>query len=103
MTDSFVYIVECSDKTLYTGWTNKPLERIQAHSTGKGAKYTKGRGPVTLVYLESLEDRSAGLVREAQIKKLSTLKKRELIQTYCSRTKELEQALVDIQNEMKKK
>jgi len=103
MTDSYVYIVRCSDDTLYTGWTNHPLQRIEAHSSGKGAKYTKGRGPVTLVYLEELEDKSSGLIREAKIKKLTKEKKHQLIEEYAERTKELERRLNDIQNEKKKR
>ena len=99
MTDSYVYIVECSDGSLYTGWTNRPLQRIKAHSEGKGAKYTKGRGPVTLVYLEELEDKSAGLIREAKIKKLTKAQKIQLIEASKQRTLEMEQAL---RNETKK-
>ena len=47
---NYVYILECKDGTLYTGWTNHLEKRIEAHNLGKGAKYTKGRGPVKLVY-----------------------------------------------------
>ena len=103
MTDSYVYIVECSDQTLYTGWTNRPLQRIRAHSEGRGAKYTKGRGPVKLVYLEELEDKSSGLVREAQIKKMIALKKRQLISEHADRTAKLEQELRDIEKTKKEK
>ena len=95
MTDSYVYIVECSDGTLYTGWTNRPLQRIRAHSEGRGAKYTKGRGPVKLVYLEALEDKSVGLIREAKIKKMIAAKKRQLILESAERTVELEQQLLE--------
>ena len=86
MEKSYVYIVECADGTLYTGWTTRPLYRIAVHNEGKGAKYTRGRRPVTLVYLECLEDRSAGLVREAQIKKLKTVQKRALIRQWAERS-----------------
>lgn len=103
MTDSYVYIVECSDGSLYTGWTNRPLQRIQAHSEGRGAKYTKGRGPVKLVYLEELVDKSAGLIREAKIKKLTKEKKQQLIEEYAERTKALEQQLHDIETQKKSK
>lgn len=103
MTNSYVYIVECSDGSLYTGWTNRPLQRIQAHSEGRGAKYTKGRGPVKLVYLEALEDKSAGLIREAKIKKLTKEKKQQLIEEYAERTKALEQQLRDIETQKKSK
>lgn len=103
MTGSYVYIVECSDGTLYTGWTNRPLQRIKAHSEGRGAKYTKGRGPVTLVYLEELENKSAGLIREAKIKKLTKEKKVQLIESKKEATAELERKLSDIENEKKTK
>ncbi|MBR7147536.1 MAG: GIY-YIG nuclease family protein, partial [Firmicutes bacterium] len=87
----------------YTGWTNRPLQRIQAHSEGRGAKYTKGRGPVKLVYLEELVDKSAGLIREAKIKKLTKEKKQQLIEEYAERTKALEQQLRDIETQKKSK
>lgn len=86
MEKSYVYIVECADGSLYTGWTTRPLYRIAVHNEGKGAKYTRGRRPVTLVYLECLEDRSSGLIREAQIKKLKTVQKRALIRQWAERS-----------------
>lgn len=76
----YVYIVECSDKTLYTGWTNNIGKRIQEHNTGKcGAKYTRTRRPIKLVYKEIYSTLSDALKREAQIKKLSREKKLRLI------------------------
>ena len=86
MEKSYAYIVECADGSLYTGWTTRPLYRIAVHNEGKGAKYTRGRRPVTLVYLECLEDRSSGLIREAQIKKLKTVQKRALIRQWAERS-----------------
>ena len=80
--DAYVYILKCRDGSLYTGWTNNIEKRLAAHNSGAGAKYTKGRGPVTLVYLEKLPDRSAALRREAAIKKLTRQQKKELIKTY---------------------
>lgn len=72
----FVYIVECSDGTLYTGITNDLEKRMQAHNTLKaGAKYTKARRPVILTYFEELSSRSEALKREAQIKRLSRQEK----------------------------
>ena len=59
-----VYILECNDGTLYTGWTNDIDKRFKAHNDGKGAKYTKGRRPLKLVYLEELETKSEALKRE---------------------------------------
>ena len=87
--ESYVYIVECADKTLYTGWTNRPVQRLAAHNAGKGAKYTRSRKPVKLVYLERLPDRSAGLVREAQIKKLTAGEKRRLVENCAGRSQAL--------------
>ena len=74
-----VYILECNDGTLYTGWTNDIDKRFKAHNDGKGAKYTKGRRPLKLVYLEELETKSEALKRENEIKKLTKDKKRQLI------------------------
>lgn len=76
----FVYIVRCSDGSLYTGWTTRLLERIRLHNEGKGAKYTRSRRPVQLVYFEILESRPAALRREAAIKKLPRQKKETLVQ-----------------------
>jgi putative endonuclease len=68
----YVYIVECSDKTLYTGWTNNVEKRIREHNSGRnGARYTRGRRPVKLVYTETCAGLSDALKREAEIKKLS--------------------------------
>lgn len=89
MMESYVYIVECADKTLYTGWTNRPVQRLAAHNAGKGAKYTRSRKPVKLVYLERLPDRSAGLIREAQIKKLTAEEKRRLVESCAGRSQAL--------------
>lgn len=74
-----VYIVRCCDGSLYTGWTNDIQHRIAAHNSGTGAKYTKNRRPVQLVYLEYLPDKSAALKREAALKKLSRAAKLTLI------------------------
>ena len=65
-----VYILKCADETLYTGITNDLPARMAAHSEGRGAKYTKGRAPFTLIYQESCPDRSAASKRERAIKKL---------------------------------
>jgi len=66
-----VYILECKDKTLYTGITNNLERRVQQHESGQGAKYTKGRGPFRIVYTEDCEDKSLALRREHEIKQLS--------------------------------
>ena len=70
-----VYILQCRDCTLYTGITDNLPRRLAAHNGGKGAKYTRGRGPVVLVHQESCPDRSAALRRERAIKALSRSQK----------------------------
>jgi putative endonuclease len=76
----FVYIVECSDKTLYCGYTNNLESRINEHNIGKnGAKYTKTRRPVRLVYSENFESKSSAMKKEYEIKQLSKIQKQELI------------------------
>ena len=70
-----VYILECKDKTLYTGITDDFDRRFAAHNTGKGAKYTRGRGPLNLRYIEVCPDRSAALRREFAIKQLTRKEK----------------------------
>ena len=74
----YVYIVRCSDASLYTGITTHIEARLAKHNTGKGARYTRGRGPVELVYLEAVEGRGTALRREAQIKRLPADRKRRL-------------------------
>lgn len=74
-----VYILKCKDNTLYTGWTNDFKKRLNAHQSGKGAKYTKGRGPLIPVYLEYLPDKISATKREAAIKKLNRRQKEELL------------------------
>lgn len=66
-----VYILECKDGTLYTGSTDRLEHRLQMHRSGKGAKYTRGRGPLRLRYLENCDDRSHALRRECAIKALT--------------------------------
>ena len=74
-----VYILKCSDGNLYTGISNNLSKRIDIHNSGKGAKYTKSRLPVTLVYEEYTQNKSRSLKREIEIKKLTRSKKIELI------------------------
>ena len=75
----YVYILRCGDNTLYTGVTDDVDRRLAAHRAGKGAKYTRGRGPLELVYTEEVPDKSAALRREHQIKNLSRSEKGRLI------------------------
>lgn len=74
-----VYILRCSDGTLYTGSTDDVQRRLAVHNSGKGAKYTRGRGPVELVYFEELDNCSSALKREYAIKKLTRAEKLRLI------------------------
>ena len=76
----FVYIIECADKTLYTGWTKDVAKRIIEHNESKrGAKYTHGRRPVVLRYTEKFKSESLARKREVEIKKLSRQKKLALV------------------------
>ncbi len=75
----YVFILRCRDGNLYTGWTTDPEKRLEIHNLGKGVKYTKGRIPAVLVYLEAFSDKGDALRREAAIKKLKKSKKLELI------------------------
>ena len=74
-----LYILRCGDGTLYTGITDDLPRRLQAHRSGKGAKYTRGRGPLELVYREDCPDKSSALRREIAVKKLSRQEKLSLI------------------------
>ena len=75
----WVYILRCADGTLYTGATNDLDRRLAAHNAGRGAKYTRARRPVALVYREEAADRRAALQREAALKKLTRAAKLRLI------------------------
>ncbi len=75
----FCYIVECADGTYYTGWSTDPLRRLRAHNRGRGARYTRSRRPVSLVYVEAVPDRPAALRRERRIKALTHAQKAALI------------------------
>ena len=76
----YVYILRCGDDTLYTGVTDDVEKRIAAHRAGKGAKYTRGRGPLEPVFVEEQPDKSAALRREYEIKQMTRQKKLELVQ-----------------------
>jgi putative endonuclease len=76
---NYTYILKCNDGSLYTGWTNDIVKRLEAHRSGKGAKYTKGRGPLELVYLERWDTKSEAMRREAYIKSLSKAQKLDLL------------------------
>ena len=77
----YLYILRCKDNTLYTGITTDVKKRLEAHLSGKGAKYTRGRGPLELVYRETCGSHSDALKRERQIKALPREEKQRLIET----------------------
>lgn len=77
---NYTYIVRCRDNTLYTGWTNNLEKRIADHNAGKGAKYTKSRRPVELVYYENFETKEEAMKREYAIKHLTREDKLKLFQ-----------------------
>ncbi len=79
--NNYTYIVRCADDTYYTGWTTDIKKRLATHNSGRGAKYTRSRLPVTLVYLESFETKAGAMKREAEIKKLTRKEKQRIIDT----------------------
>ena len=76
---NYVYLLRCADGTLYCGWTTDPAARLAAHNSGRGAKYTRSRLPVAMVYREAFEDRREAMSREWHIKRLSHAEKEKLI------------------------
>ncbi|MDZ7724700.1 MAG: GIY-YIG nuclease family protein [candidate division KSB1 bacterium] len=78
---AFVYIVRCADGTFYTGMATDVERRVQQHNSGRGAKYTRGRRPVELVYCEERETVGKALRREKEIQKMNRHKKSELIKS----------------------
>ncbi len=78
MMRNYTYILKCADETLYCGWTNDLEKRLEAHNSGKGAKYTRSRLPVELIYYEEFETKEEAMSREYYIKKLPREKKLEL-------------------------
>ena len=72
---AFVYLLRCSDGTIYTGWTLDVAHRVMAHQQGRGARYTRTRRPVTLIYHERLPSRRAAMLREVAIKRWSRARK----------------------------
>jgi len=81
------YIIECRDQTYYAGVTNDMEKRILTHNSGKGAKYVRGRGPVTLVYSQECKSRSEALKVEAALKKLKRTEKESLVKEYAASSK----------------
>lgn len=81
MTRFFVYLLRCSDDTLYCGWTTDIDKRVAYHNMGKGAKYTYSRRPVKLVYSEEYSDKHSAMRREWYIKRMSRAEKLKLLET----------------------
>ena len=82
MNNNYTYILKCADNTLYTGWTNHLEKRITDHNAGKGAKYTKSRRPVELVYFETFPTKEDAMRREYAIKQLTRKEKEKLITSH---------------------
>lgn len=79
---NYTYMVRCRDGSLYTGWTNHLEERVRAHNEGNGAKYTKSRTPVRLVYYEEYDSKIDAMKREYAIKQLSKREKEMLVEAF---------------------
>ncbi len=79
---SYVYLLECADNTLYCGWAKDVDKRVQCHNAGKGAKYTRARLPVKLVYHEKLSDKNSAMRREIEIKRMTRAQKLKLCDAY---------------------
>jgi putative endonuclease len=77
---NYTYILRCRDNSLYTGWTNNLEKRLEMHNAGKGAKYTKARLPVELVYYETFDTKEEAMRREYAIKHMSRREKEELLE-----------------------
>lgn len=80
MKRNYTYMVKCSDGTLYTGWTTDLEHRVKAHNDGEGAKYTRSRRPVELVYYEEYATKAEVMKREYSIKQLTRKQKEKLIE-----------------------
>ena len=83
----YTYMLQCKDGTYYIGYTTDLKKRVKAHNEGKGAKYTKGRGPVELIYYEEYEEKSQAMRREWEMKRLSRSQKEELCKSENVRIK----------------
>ena len=79
MNENYTYILRCADGTYYCGWTNNLDRRLKAHNEGKGAKYTRSRRPVALVYYEAFSTKEEAMRREYEIKQIPRKKKEKLI------------------------
>jgi putative endonuclease len=93
---AYTYIVRCRDGSLYTGWTFDLEERLQAHNAGIGAKYTRSRRPVSLVYYEIFETKVEAMKREYAIKQLSRKEKLTLIDRACPQDGRIDQKALSL-------
>ena len=75
----YAYLARCADKTLYSGYTNDIKNREVVHNSGEGARYTRGRGPVKIIYFEEFKNRSAAMKRECEIKRMKRAQKEALM------------------------
>lgn len=82
---AYVYMLRCKDGSLYTGWTNDVAHRLAMHQCGKGAKYTRGRGPLALAYVEELPDKESAMKRECAVKRLPRAGKLALCAAWAER------------------
>ena len=81
---AFVYMVRCTGGQLYTGWTNAPAARLQAHKSGRGARYTRAKGAAAFAYVERCADKRSALRREATLKKLPKVQKELLCRAWSA-------------------
>ena len=81
---AFVYMVRCTDGTLYTGWSTDPAARLRAHQSGKGARYTRAKGAAALAYVERCADKPAALRREYALKHLPKAQKERLCAAWAA-------------------
>lgn len=82
----YVYILKCGDGSFYCGYTNDVEKRFEKHKSGMGAKYTRSRLPLEIVYVEEFESKSDALKRECMIKKMKRQQKEKLVEDYCCNT-----------------
>ncbi len=99
---AYTYMVRCQEGSLYTGWTNNLEKRVKSHNEGKGAKYTRNRRPVELVYAEVHETKQEAMSREAKIKRFTKKEKEELTEEY-QRSKKSDSWKINDKNENSEK
>lgn len=93
---NYTYILQCADDTYYTGWTNDIFKRLKAHNESHGAKYTRTRCPVSLIYYEEFQTKQEAMRREWEIKQLTRKEKEKLIQRQTERWGTMEERLKNL-------